>query len=1065
MMTNCPDSYSSAQECADACAYLPADGAEGDTDGNTLQCRIYHGGAPAVADGELHCPHASFTGDLVCAEEISGGGVFPGAFPSGFTNSFVLTAIEDSAYRIYTFREDDCRGGANRDTRLKVYSVDAEGERTLVEDNDDVGGGSYCSEVIGLFGIGTYDVVVEGYLGGGVDQYDLHVVYLPTVALGEACVSMDTPIAICDDEGFCEANADDDTSGTCVARLEVGLECDDSSQCAENTYCYDDVCSVYPVEGEGCRTAEDLCPEDTYCFQESFGADPVCTAYPNEGDACTSSNDQCQGDTYCFGSFSTGTCTALPELGDPCSTSNDRCPEESYCFGSYPDYFCTALPELGDACSTSNDRCPEESYCGGSFPDYSCRPYPQIGEECRTFPDLCPEGSSCEGSFADGYLCTLYPDLGEACNQFDDLCIQGVCIEQENGDDICALPPALGEACDPSADLCTEGQCHAESNEWGTCTAAPAEDGDACDLDYGCPEGLACAAGEESNLGICQAPACGDGSVSDGEECDDGNEVDGDGCSSLCLNEYGVSIEPGDETSFSFAFSGSLTDTDENWVRIGDDCSTPANGDTYYYDAFTVSNNTASEAILNAVVETTFDGFIFIYEGDFDPSISDNCIDANDDFGGTRRSGLTNYSLEAGVTITVVVTTYGSSTTGDYTLTVAPPVPLEAGEECDRFNDQCGDGLYCDGNFSDGYTCVPPPGLGEECNRFDDRCSEGTCTRQPNFAPSLCLLDPQVGEACTEYQECVDSQCFIIGDADEGNCTAAPVAGGDFCHPDFGCPSGFDCIVDEGADLGTCIAAACGDSTVTDPEQCDDGNADNGDGCDSLCTNEVTEIITGERSSWAGGIPEGEVDYYDLTIEATSNVIFETAGCNEGEFDSFLEIYTLNEDGSLGDFQGDDDDGNDLDDFCSRFIGILDAGTYRVVVTELGAFEMPSYTFSSEIWQDVSAGGTFAGSLAAGGKDLYKYIALQAEEVTFTSHQTGDSSECGGIDTQLTVYSVDAEGVRTEVGYNDDSFGLGLGTCSSVTVSLEPGLYEAVVNEYGNNDEIESYELDVTVTE
>ncbi len=31
-------------------------------EGDTLGCRLYHGGAPAITDPVLHCPHAGPTG-------------------------------------------------------------------------------------------------------------------------------------------------------------------------------------------------------------------------------------------------------------------------------------------------------------------------------------------------------------------------------------------------------------------------------------------------------------------------------------------------------------------------------------------------------------------------------------------------------------------------------------------------------------------------------------------------------------------------------------------------------------------------------------------------------------------------------------------------------------------------------------------------------------------------------------------------------------------------------------------------------------------------------------------
>jgi len=74
MMTNCNPSnallnghvyYATLQECLDVCPSFPL-GGDNDTNINSLGCRIYHAGAPAVANATYHCPHASATGGNLC---------------------------------------------------------------------------------------------------------------------------------------------------------------------------------------------------------------------------------------------------------------------------------------------------------------------------------------------------------------------------------------------------------------------------------------------------------------------------------------------------------------------------------------------------------------------------------------------------------------------------------------------------------------------------------------------------------------------------------------------------------------------------------------------------------------------------------------------------------------------------------------------------------------------------------------------------------------------------------------------------------------------------------------
>jgi len=72
-LTNCASGlsghtwYSSNAECLQICAAFPP-GIENATSGNSLGCRLYHAGAPAISNPTLHCPHASPSGGLVCGD-------------------------------------------------------------------------------------------------------------------------------------------------------------------------------------------------------------------------------------------------------------------------------------------------------------------------------------------------------------------------------------------------------------------------------------------------------------------------------------------------------------------------------------------------------------------------------------------------------------------------------------------------------------------------------------------------------------------------------------------------------------------------------------------------------------------------------------------------------------------------------------------------------------------------------------------------------------------------------------------------------------------------------------
>lgn len=75
IMTNCTGANAQYVDNADCVAQCGAlnwpSGTPGATDGNTIACRIYHGGAPAVSAPAEHCPHAGPSGGGVCGADIT----------------------------------------------------------------------------------------------------------------------------------------------------------------------------------------------------------------------------------------------------------------------------------------------------------------------------------------------------------------------------------------------------------------------------------------------------------------------------------------------------------------------------------------------------------------------------------------------------------------------------------------------------------------------------------------------------------------------------------------------------------------------------------------------------------------------------------------------------------------------------------------------------------------------------------------------------------------------------------------------------------------------------------
>jgi hypothetical protein len=74
IMTNCTGDnaqYPDELHCTSTCEAF-ARGAASDTTGNTLGCRLYHAGAPAMMDPAMHCVHAGPGGDQPSAAGTCG---------------------------------------------------------------------------------------------------------------------------------------------------------------------------------------------------------------------------------------------------------------------------------------------------------------------------------------------------------------------------------------------------------------------------------------------------------------------------------------------------------------------------------------------------------------------------------------------------------------------------------------------------------------------------------------------------------------------------------------------------------------------------------------------------------------------------------------------------------------------------------------------------------------------------------------------------------------------------------------------------------------------------------
>ena len=120
--------YPSPESCMAACAALPA-GKLGETAGNTLGCRLYHAGTPAVMDPTLHCPHAGPTGGDKDVTDVAAGTCGEGCDAFCSVAQAVCTGAANSQYK----DKETCL------TECKSFKADVANYSTANTDKNDFG--------------------------------------------------------------------------------------------------------------------------------------------------------------------------------------------------------------------------------------------------------------------------------------------------------------------------------------------------------------------------------------------------------------------------------------------------------------------------------------------------------------------------------------------------------------------------------------------------------------------------------------------------------------------------------------------------------------------------------------------------------------------------------------------------------------------------------------------------------------------------------------------------------------------------------------------------------------
>jgi cysteine-rich repeat protein len=442
---------------------------------------------------------------------------------------------------------------------------------------------------------------------------------------------------------------------------------------------------------------------------------------------------------------------------------------------------------------------------------------------------------------------------------------------------------------------------------------------------------------------------CGDGAISILESCDDGNIMDGDGCDSSCEFESGSGLECTGEPTVCYVLGSGDTCADAIEIVPGS-FSFDSTGYTNDYDSYdglcgtgeqafgldmVFSIEVPSGATLSVAMANETNDAVLVVADDCS-GITDSCLDLGDDPENVR------YFNDATVlkTIYIIGDAYYSDDEVAFDLDVEIYIPtcndglIEGLEECDDGNSIDGDGCNSSCLIEAGFDCVAEPsycfteGSGDTCDTpimitapasftfetssfTDDYGSNdySACGDAGMGPDSVFAIDVPAGDTLTVTgvnqtrgaiifsTNCADLEdsCFASDDSYSsdlltqyenlsGSATTVFVIIDSYVST-----TDYDVTIDLDFSLYTPI---CGDSFISGGEACDDGNANDGDGCDSSCQIEVGFDCVAMPSYC---FTEGSGDTCDtpIMITAPASFTFETS--------TFTDDYGSNDYSACGD--------------------------------------------------------------------------------------------------------------------------------------------------------------------
>jgi cysteine-rich repeat protein len=526
-------------------------------------------------------------------------------------------------------------------------------------------------------------------------------------------------------------------------------------------------------------------------------------------DGNTDSGDSCRGD--CGSDYTCGN-GVTDSMADG-ALRDEACDDGNTTGGDGCNATCDSDESCGNSVVDPTEACDDGNTDGGDTCSADCQVSLLCGNGTTDDPEECDDGNTGDGDGCDASC--FVERCGNGRAQSGEACDDGNTDDTDGCTVLCAFTCSADVDCG-DADVCNGDETCTDPGTIAS-RCAPAVDAD---------DGTSCGTGQICLSGACVTSGCGDGftDAARSEACDDGNMSDGDGCENDCTFTCSGPTDCDD---------GDVCNGAEACVMGGTTMSTCTSG-TAAGDGVDCG---AGRICLGGVCTTAGcgDGVVSGAEQCDDSNMldGDGC-DADCTWTCTGAASCTDGNVCNGAEVCTMPSTIGSR--------CGPGVAPMPGASCGGMNicvggacvaQRCGDGIVSGAEQCDDAN----PNNGDGC---DNDCT-WTCAG---------AID------CTDGNDCNGVETCTMPGTLGSRCGAGPAPPtGTACDRD-GMPGTRDICR-----MSMCLASVCGDG-ITDagrvpPEQCDDSNTMNGDGCSASCQLETMcgdgTVTAGEMCDHGGG--------------------------------------------------------------------------------------------------------------------------------------------------------------------------------------------------------------------